>query len=311
MSHCFAPSVISVRDFIPETDAAWLHGLWHRALHGRWAISLRAMLSKLAGAALLQVAEYGGLPSGFCAIQRNQGGAAGLTLLLVEPTKQHHGIGTDLLNRAEELLRNLGIQRLTLGSGGGDYFWPGVPAEQRQSCSFFRRYGFVEEEDSEDLILGTEDFVNPDWVAARLASSGAMLRLGKLADRDEVMAFERLHFLSWAAYFENEMDQGRYSNILLAQGADDTILGTLLLGHDPSLSWDSMRDKRVGTLNTLGVSPTRQGQGIGLALTSRAMEILRMRGCSHCLIQWTGLGEWYGKLGAETWAHYHMASKTL
>ena len=150
----------------------------------------------------------------------------------------------------------------------------------------------------------------PDWAAKRLASSCASLCIGEPAHEVRILAFERLHFPAWAAYFENEMEQGRYSNILLAQGSDGNILGAVLLRHDPSIPW-TMDGKQMGTLNTLGVTPERQGQGIGLALTSRAMEVLRKRGCSHCLIQWTGLTEWYGKLGAKTWAHYQMASKLL
>ena len=102
MMNCLAPPVMSVRDFIPEIDAAWLHGLWHRVMHGRWAISRRAILSTLADSALLLVAECNGLRSGFCAVQTQQGGSAGLTLFLVEPDRQRHGFGTYLLSRAEE-----------------------------------------------------------------------------------------------------------------------------------------------------------------------------------------------------------------
>lgn len=308
---CLAPSAMSVRDFIPEVDAAWLHGLWHQALHGRWAISLEAMLSTLEDAALLLVAECDGLRRGFCAVDARRGGSAGLTLLLVEPASQRHGVGTELLSRAEEKLKHLGVHKLTLGAGNGDYFWPGLPEEQGRSSSFFRQRGFVEEESSEDLIQDLQDFETPDWAAERLASSSSVIRIAEPAYERKIAAFERLHFPAWSAYFENEMNQGGYSNILLALGSSHGILGTLLIRHDTPVPWIAMDGKQMGTLNTLGVAPERQRQGIGLALTARALEILRRRGCSHCFIQWTGLTEWYGKLGATTWAHYRMASKLL
>lgn len=308
---CLAPPMLSVRDFIPEIDTLWLHGLWHRALHGRWAVSLQAMVSTLGDTALLLVAECQGLRSGFCAVDTNQGDTAGLILLLVEPARQLSGVGTELLNRAEKKLKEMDVHRLTLGAGNGDYFWPGLPEEQGKAWSFFRERGFVEEESSEDLIQDLQDFSTPEWVTARLASSCAVLRIAEPAHHSRIAAFESLQFPAWASYFNHEMEQGGYSNILLAQSSEGGILGTLLLRHSTPTPWTTMNGKQMGTLNTLGVAPERQGQGIGLALTAGAMEVLRKRGCSHCLIQWTGLTEWYGKLGATTWAQYHMASKLL
>ena len=80
---CITTSTTSVREFIPEVDTAWLHRLWHRTMHKRWAIPLAAMLSRIGDAALLLVAESDGLQSGFCAVDSDGGGSAALTLLLV------------------------------------------------------------------------------------------------------------------------------------------------------------------------------------------------------------------------------------
>ena len=289
----------------------WLHGLWRRALHGRWAVSPNTMLSTLADAALLLVAEYEGLQSGFCAVDTNMGASAGLTLILVEPTRQLHGVGTGLLNQAERTLRELKVQRLLLGAGNNNYFWPGLPEEQGKVWSFFREHGFKEEGTSEDLIQDLRGFTTPEWVKARLASSCSVLRVAQPPDQRRIEAFERLHFPSWASYFDSEMRRGDYNNILLAEDATGNVVGTLLLRHNPQHPWTALEGKQIGTLNTLGVTPERQGQGIGLALTAAAMEELRKRGNSHCFVQWTGLTEWYGKLGAKTWAKYQMASKPL
>ena len=308
---CLAPPMMSVRDFIPEIDTAWLHGLWHRTMHGRWAISLGAMLARLADTTLLLVAECEGLRSGFCAVDSHQRGLAGLTLLLVEPTKQRHCVGTGLLDHAEEKLLELGVDRVTLGAGNGDYFWAGLPQEQREAWTFFRERGFVEEEPSSDLIQTLEHFATPVWVTERLAVSHSVLRVADRSHQHGIATFEMLHFPAWATYFQNEMEQGGHNNVLIAQNLDGAILGTLLMRHDNPVPWTVMLGKQVGTLNTLGVAPELQGQGIGLALAARAMEILHQRGCSHCFIQWTGLTEWYGKLGAQTWAQYQMASKLL
>lgn len=308
---CIAPVVISIRNFVPEMDSAWLHDLWHRTMHGRWAISLQAMLHTISNAALVLVAECEGKRSGLCAVDSQRGHVAGLILLLVEPARQRCGVGAELMTRVETSLRDRNVRRLTLGAGNGDYFWPGLPEEQKEALCFFKRLGFQEEEASDDLIQKLEDFRTPDWVANRLTTSGATLRVAEPAQNAQISAFEKKHFPAWTPYFENEMEQGGYKNILFAKAPDGGVLGTILLKHEALIPWTDTNDRMIGTLNTLGVAPQQQGQGIGLALTAGAMDHLRRRGCSHCLIQWTGLSDWYGKLGAERWAHYHMASKVL
>lgn len=309
--NCIAPQVVSIRNFIPEVDSAWLHDLWHRAMHNRWAISMRAMLNIIDNAALVLVAECEGLQSAVCAVDSERGSVAGLILLLVEPAWQRCGVGAKMMRKVETTLREQGVHKLILGAGNGDYFWPGLPQEQNQAWPFFRKLGFLEEEYSEDLIQVLHDFKTPGWVSTRLATSGVTLCLAESAKRERIAEFEHRYFPAWTVYFENEMSQGDYQNILLAEGSNGSIVGTILLKREIVIPWMEVHGKRFGTLNTLGVAPQSQGQGIGLALTAGAMEHLAKRGCSHCLVQWTGLAKWYGKLGAKRWAHYHMVSKIL
>lgn len=308
---CVAPPLVSIRDFIPESDSEWLHALWHRTMHSRWALSKKALLSIVSNAALLLVAERDGLQSGICAIDSEQGSIAGLILLLVEPAKQRCGIGTSLMHEVERRLRGRSVHRLTLGAGDGDYFWPGLPQEQVEALHFFRAFGFVEHEASADLIQDLTHFRTPEWVLSRLADSGTTLCLAESARTEEIAAFEQEYFPAWSAFFENEMRHGCHCNILLAQGPDGKVRGTTLLKREAVIPWIDIHGTQVGTLNTLGVAPESQGQGIGLALTAGAMEHLKNAGCSHCLIQWTGLNEWYGKLGAKPWAQYRMLFKSL
>lgn len=308
---CILLPVVSIREFDRNVDSIWLHGLWQRTMNRRWALSCEAMLRTLVNIPLLLVAECEGLRSGFCAVDWRQGKVAALILLLVEPARQRCGIGTGLLRKAEAILKVGGVRRLNLGAGEGDYFWPGLPQEQTAAWSFFTSHGFSEEESSEDLIQALDNFQIPAWVAARQLTTGTTLHLSERSDTSAILAFERRYFPAWASYFEGETKQGRYGNILFVQGADRRILGTVLVKEHAPVLWQATRETQVGTLNTLGVVPEKQGQGIGMTLTAGAMEHLRDCGCSSCFIQWTGLADWYGKLGAHLWAHYCMASKSL
>ena len=288
-----------------------LHALWHRTLHRRWAISFQAMLSILSEASILRVAECDGRRSGFCAADAQASQSAGLILLLVDPALQHRGIGTKLFGLVERRLLEQKKEQLKVGAGDGDYFWPGIPTEHDGAWTFFKKQGFEEQEHSEDLVQSLRNFETPAWVLARQAAAGFTLHLAEPARTAELLEFERRHFAAWLPFFQNELEQGNYGNVLFAQGRDSRICGSLLMRQDDAIPWLQEADERTGTLNTLGVAPEKQGHGIGLALTAGAMEHLRRRGCSSCYIQWTGLTEWYGKLGAKPWASYRMAAKAL
>lgn len=269
------------------------------------------MLNTLSGASMLRVAESAGRRSGFCAVDSQAGQSAGLLLLLVDPAMQHRGIGSELCKSLERKLLEQQKIQLKVGAGAGDYFWPGIPAEHDDAWGFFKNQGFAEQEHSEDLVQSLDDFETPSWVLSRQAASGTTLHLAEPARTTALLTFERENFPAWLPYFQNELEQGNYGNVLFAQGKDSTISGTILMRHDVATPWLKETDKRTGTINTLGVAPDKQGKGVGLALTAGAMEHLRKRGCSSCYIQWTGLAEWYGKLGAKPWASYRMAAKTF
>lgn len=258
---------------------------------------------------VLLVAEYKGVPSGFCAVDTLGEETAAVVLLLVDPANRRCGIATELMRLVQALLRQGKTECLTLGAGCHDYFWPGLPQEQESAWSFFAKQGFQEQQPMEDLVQELGDFQTPEWVSARQRARSVTLCLAEPASATRINAFEREHFPAWAPYFEEEMERDGYRNILFAHGPDQEVLGTIFMKEDSATPWQVTRGRRIGSLNTLGVDPSSQGQGIGLALTAGAMEHLRDRACSACYIQWTELADWYGKLGAKPWARYLMASK--
>ena len=301
-----------IRIFSPAEDAPWLHLLWHKTMHPRWSLPIDAMGRVLAGVRTLLVAERDGLRVGFCAADHVRLGDAGLLSLLVEPAYQRRGIGHGLLAHLDRLLQAEQVRRLHLGAiSSGSYFWPGVPAEHDATWPFFARHRWQQQESCADLVQELAGFQTPGWVSGRLTEAGVILRLSEPRLRSAIVAFERTCFPAWSHYFENELAASQHENLLVAQASDGEIVGSLLLKADTETPWQEDAGARVGSLNTLGIAPARERQGIGLALAAQAMEILRDRGCSRCYIQWTGLREWYGKLGARVWAEYRMATKTL
>lgn len=302
-------AVAKIRAFHPTQDAPWLHRLWHSTMHARWSLSLESMQKVFADARSLFVAERNGVRVGFCAADYEPLGDAGLITLLVEPAYQRQGIGSALVVELKSVLKVEKVRSLHLGGfSTGVYFWPGLPEENQSALPFFLKHGWHEEASCADLVQELACFKTPMWVLDRIRHADIALRLCNTAIRKEVAAFERVNFPAWAPFVDNELADSGDKNILVAQTRNGAVVGTVLLKVDFLDRWALASGFQIGSLNILGIAPGSQKQGIGLALTSRAMEILRDRGCSACYIQWTGLNEWYGKLGATVWAGYRMAS---
>ncbi len=302
----------TTRRYDPGADFIWLHELWQRAMGIRWSISSVELRKKLSGATLSLVAERAGIPVGFCAVTYREQGPAGILIILVEPAFQRQGIGSLLLEEQEAYLKASGIRQLNIGFGNdGNYFWPGVPADAVSARHFFSNRGWKYDQPSFDLLLELSVYRTPYWVYSRLATAAVHLRLAEPVFREKIMAFEESWFPAWAEFFRNAMAESEYNNILLALDSEQAVVGTAILrAHVPAI-WDADLGTRFGTLNVLGVAAGQQGKGIGIALAAKAMEILRERQCRVCYIQWTGLVDWYGKLGSKTWAEYRTGSKKL
>ena len=307
-----ALAVSQIRAFNPKQDASWLHRLWLSTMHARWSLSLDSMQKVLADARSLLVAERNGVRLGFCAADYASTGDAGLLILLVEPACQRQGIGSALVSRLKRILRTKQVRTLHLGAcSNGTYFWPGLPAENELALPFFLKHGWQKEEACADLVQELDSFKTPVWVSDRIRHSNAVFQLANTELRPEIAAFERGNFPAWASFVDNEFAESGDRNILVAQAKNGAVVGTVLMKVGVTNHWARESGTQVGSLNILGIAPGSQRQGIGLALTACAMEILQERGCSRCYIQWTGLNEWYGKLGATVWAEYRMASTLL
>lgn len=72
-----------------------------------------------------------------------------------------------------------------------------------------------------------------------------------------------------------------------------------------------MFDNNVGGGGDLGVDPKWRGKGIGLAMKSWGMEVLKAEGVKYCWVAWTHVPGFYEKLGFKLWRKYFKASLKL
>ncbi len=302
---------ICIRKFEAHSDSSRLYELWHRALPPKWSISQEELLGRLRSATICYVAVEESGTVGFCAVAHRPAAAtAALLVLLVDPSTRRQGHGSALLQSVERALSQQGVTRLSLGfAGEGNYFWQGVPVDSG-SWPFFVRNGWRESETSSDLLLNLRNFTAPRWVLERSDEAEVAIHPASVDLQNAVLRFERLNFPLWAQFFEGAQGYCE-SNVIVASNSSGTIVGSVLLSSSLAIPWKHALGNRCGSLGVLGVAKHMEGRGIGLALAACGAELLRGRGCSACHIGWTGLIDWYGKLGATPWATYHMGHKIL
>jgi predicted N-acetyltransferase YhbS len=66
-----------------------------------------------------------------------------------------------------------------------------------------------------------------------------------------------------------------------------------------------------GQLGPVGISQDRRGQGHGVALVDAGLRLLRAHGVAGCVIDWTGLVDWYGQFGFRPYRQYTMLCKGI
>ena len=305
-------SPVVVRPWDAARDLDWAYRVWTNSFSEKWSLQRAQLKSRLAAATEVYVAEDRGVPIALCAVGYQGVEAAGLLLIMVDPFSVGQGVGKKLLTHVEDALAATGIEQLTLGFGtAGGYFWPGVPVDQRSAWPFFQRNGWQERERSFDLFRNLGDYMTPPWVHERVVAAEITLRISRPADAEGLVRFEKAHFPVWTPFFEATVKEGGYQNILMAETKTGNIVGSLLLQAEEPMLWSNALGWRSGSLSVLGVDPEQQGKGIGIALAAQAMDIIRKRGGTGCYVQWTGLVDWYGKLGTEVWSEYRMSSKML
>jgi GNAT superfamily N-acetyltransferase len=287
----------AVRLFDPTTDRVALERLWSATLQPVWPLEPDALDVMRDGL----VAEWKGRTVGMVAVD---GGS--IPLLLVAPKAQRQGVGGALHAAALELLHERGAERASLGSGGQDYLWPGVPANLPGSVAFFEAHGWAWDHATIDLVRDLRGYVDPIGAAARADRDGIGLGVARAADLAEVLAFEEMHFPEWLPSFRSGA-----SSILVARDPNG-IVGTLLFrGPGPVSRFWRLLGADSAAIACVGVAPAAQGRGVGSALVARASELLRDAGARLCVIDWVVRVDFYRRVGYEPWREYLMASREL
>lgn len=301
-----------------DADFSAIERLWNRFFPSRYGVDadlirLNTVESPIFDWGASRLAEENGETRGFVLVKKS----AGPTLFRGPDPDQAHlsaiafddpVLGVDLLASTKRNLRNRGVYRLVFGQDIR-HFFPGCPEDCPALKDFLKVEGFEETQSSFDLERDLGDYSPPEGCLTE--REGVMFRALEAGDRDALAAFLDREFPGrWRHDVIDKVD---------AEGRTEFVLGMFVGGELEGFAmtqdsshrrpvcgavWKAGLGENWGTLGPIGVSESVRGRGLGHAMLAFGLEDLRKRGARRTLIDWTTLGDFYGRHGFQITRRY-------
>lgn len=230
--------------------------------------------------------------------------------LLVKSANRGQGIGSTLLELAERALSNKKEIRL-----GRDpwHFFPGIPAEDPQTQTWFQERGYVAQSRETDLLKTLANKIPENTPVANSSGTVRLLKQQELPQLDMFLASEfpgRWHY-ELLEYLRYEGTGREFLGLFI----DEQLKGFCRINDRKSpiiaqnTYWSGLFSSSLGGIGPLGIARDIRKQGLGLELVQSAVKELEARGIHTMVIDWTQLVAFYEKLGFTPWKHYVTYSK--
>jgi GNAT superfamily N-acetyltransferase len=202
-----------------------------------------------------------------------------LRVLVVDRAHRRRGIGSALLQDAEE--RGVSV----IGAEPGNYFTPGVWADDAGARAFFRSRGLTETRETHNLAVSAAPHPGP--LPARATPE----------DRERVLAFiEREFGKIWRFEAASAFDEDE--PLAFVTEEDGEITGFAV--HE-------VNNRGLGFFGPTGVAKSMRGRGLGCALLQASLADLHRMGHGRVVIPWTDALDFYRKCSGAEAAHRFIA----
>ena len=246
-------------------------------------------------------------------VMKNYNGIGWISLIYVTPKYRKQGIGSALLDKATIALKDFGVHTINLGKDYNNFF-PGLPIDLTKYRTWFEKRGFEFTYQTHDLI--TRNNKNK----FKIVNNNYKFTSALGFDKDLVIKFIETYWPGrWTKeavdYYNNGGNGNEY---LLCLNDKNEICGfakvcfpnTLEKHMSYSLTWRT-RFEALGGIGPLGIAPDLRGQHLGYDIVVSSLNNLINFGISDIIIDWTGLLEFYRKMGFEVWKVYFYLQKKL
>lgn len=200
-----------------------------------------------------------------------------INVMIVAQDCQREGIGEFLVKHAEEKLKAMGVETVTLGAYSPNYFFPGVDKDNYAGAiKFFEKLGYKAGDESYSMCKDLHGYKISEEALAKI--SNAQDAGFSFVNYEYIYALELLEFL------KSEFGGGWKRNALISMQnntAEDCIL--LALNSDQKIVGFCMRmiDDNPMRFGPFGVSEKARNFGIGGILFDIMQLEMEKRGIYH------------------------------
>jgi|JFJP01.1.fsa_nt_gi CubicO group peptidase (beta-lactamase class C family)/GNAT superfamily N-acetyltransferase len=237
-----------------------------------------------------------------------------ISALAVQPSAQGQGLGSELIQWAEDWLKEKGITRIRIG-GNLRPFAPGLPYAMRENLPFFTKHGYISPAGQPyeyDIARDLEHY-------QALYAKPAHAELAPMQAGEEPLLLEFLA-REYPGRWEFEAREfiqngGRATDFLLlrVQGAVHGFCRITLEDSERPIErfYPQRLPRPWGQFGPLGLSKVVRGQGLGGYLIDVAAVHLQSLGVRGCVIDWTALVDLYGKFKFTVYNRYVSLYKEI
>ena len=236
-----------------------------------------------------------------------------IQVLLVDHEYRNKGIGTKLISHAESKLIESGINHIWLGRDTWHYF-PGIPMEYDHTALWFEKRGYVKSgedfdldchyEKTHDISLPSKDDVEVAIVQPKEKEHLLEFLHHSFPGRWEYEAIQYFQLGGTGREFVVLKKNGKIIGFCRINDSDSPVIAQ-------NVYWSPLYENELGGVGPLGIDASERKHGYGLFIVEAAIQHLRKRGIQSIVIDWTGLVDFYKKLGYEVCKSYYSYQKHL
>ena len=242
-------------------------------------------------------------------------GRGGIGVVCVHPAFQKRGIGSELLKRAENFLRE-NDSPLTL-LYYPHHLLPGIPAQNEAALRWFEGRGYGGWRECADLTRELANYEVPEKVQRVLEENPSVeMRPAREDESAQIIDFVAREFPGgWNYSTRAHFTRGAKASDIIVAVERGEVIGfchtadwnsNWLL---PSTYWFPLLGEKFGGLGPVGLGKDQRKRGLGLALTAMSVADLKKRGVEKMGIDWTNLVAFYEQLGFQVWKRYYQGEK--